>query len=525
MMCPKQNQLRYHAVLVELKGGTWVTSGIQLVRRLDEGAMGSVWVGDHLSLGTEVAVKFVTARLADQAVILKRLEAEAKNAARIKSPHVVRTFDFGALEDGTPYIVMELLEGQNLHDRLATGHPLTPREVAIVMTHAARCLHGAHQLGIVHRDIKPENLFLLDAHDEDLFVKVLDFGIAKGLGRSMTQPGTLIGTLPYMSRDRLVDETRLDHRADLWALSVVAYEALTGRLPFDGDTTDEVCAAIWRCKFKPPSEIDPSLNQAIDDWFFQALHRDRAERPASAKHLTATFVRAIATLDGAFRSGEHDDWRVSQLDLAPYVPSSPLPPSSQRPSLGSSLRPISYPGSDPPPDSVPSVQPRDTLTSAPPLSGSVGTDPSEQPRAPLIPNGAVRDTGSGRLPTPAGVLSPMPPEPVRAWRAPVAVMAVALAVAVATLVGARLREAPSALVDRYHAAASELGAAVSDIDRDAAHARSAAVAASAAQAASDAAMPGASAAPAKPVSPKPTLTGRVPTPADTGPKLEKDLGF
>ncbi len=350
---------------MKLGSGEWVTPSIQLLRLLDEGAMGSVWVADHVSLGTEVAVKFVSDRLVGNDAALLRLEAEARAAARLKSPHVVKIFDYGVHEGRTPFFVMEYLEGETLRERLDRDGTLPPRDAALVVTHAARGLHKAHRLGIVHRDIKPDNLFLLD-DDDELFVKIVDFGVAKGLTKGVTEPGMLLGTPLYMSREAIVD-LHIDHRMDLWALSVVGYEALTGALPFDGETIDEVCTAIWRGTFTPPSELNDELTDEVDRWFKLAFHRQRQERPATAKQLAASFVQAVATIPGALLDDAPDAWRLSQIDLMAHVSTlSSFPAPSSRP-----------PASSQPPTSSP--PPRASSTPPPPRSSPSLAPPSERP--------------------------------------------------------------------------------------------------------------------------------------------------
>src|SRR5690606_3856287 len=138
----------------------------RLLRPLSEGAMGSVWVAEHLTLETEVAVKFISADLSQDPQVLERFQREAKAAAQIKSPNVVQTLDHGVTDEGLPYIVMELMEGQSLADMLEEGGPLGLLQTAAIVTQVARALGKAHSLGIIHRDIKPANIFLLEEDAE-----------------------------------------------------------------------------------------------------------------------------------------------------------------------------------------------------------------------------------------------------------------------------------------------------------------------------------------------------------------------
>src|SRR5262245_36259448 len=151
---------------------------LRLVRPLGQGAMGSVWVADHLTLTTQVAVKLMASSHPQDAEAMARFQREAAAAARIKHPHVAQVFDHGVTAEGAPYIVMELLEGEALKQRVQRYGALPLHEVVLIVRQTAKALARAHQLGIVHRDIKPENLFLI-AVDDELFVKVVDFGIAK----------------------------------------------------------------------------------------------------------------------------------------------------------------------------------------------------------------------------------------------------------------------------------------------------------------------------------------------------------
>jgi serine/threonine protein kinase len=198
-----------------------VTSNVRLLRPLGEGGMGAVWLAEHLSLRTNVVVKFMAEDLAKSTEAKARFSREAAAASQVKSPHVVQMLDHGVLDDGAPYIVMELLEGRDLEQQLkASGH-LEPREVVAIVAQLARALGRAHERAIVHRDIKPSNVFLCDAGGGELFVKLLDFGIAKGqeigIAGSTTRTGSFIGSPYYMSPEQVVGAKDIDFRSDLWS--------------------------------------------------------------------------------------------------------------------------------------------------------------------------------------------------------------------------------------------------------------------------------------------------------------------
>lgn len=297
-----------------LEPGYHVSKQIRLVRMVGRGGMGSVWIADHLALKTHVAVKFMSSMYVHDPALVTRFEREATSAAQIKSPHIVQVHDHGMTEDGIPFIVMELLDGEDLSSRLKHSGPLPPHDVAIILMQMCKALNRAHQLGIIHRDIKPGNVFLLDT-DGDIFVKLLDFGIAKpGTGESsdVTNTGAIVGTVVYMSPEQLLNAKSVDYRADLWSAAVVAYRALTGRLPFsDEDGIGSLCLAFEQSLFKAPSELDPSLPAALDAWFTKAFQRKPENRFGSAKEMVRAFFDALGETPHAAERGTS---RVSVSD-------------------------------------------------------------------------------------------------------------------------------------------------------------------------------------------------------------------
>ena len=214
--------------------------------------MGSIWVADHLSLETEVAVKFVSTDLSQNEDAKERFSREASASAKIKSPHVVQVFDHGET-NGIPFIVMELLVGEDLSVKLEREGAMTIPDLLPILRQVGKGLAMAHEAGVVHRDIKPANIFLTKP-DGELFVKLLDFGIAKSGTRahpSVTNAGDTLGTPYYMSPEQLFTPEDVDFRSDLWALAVVVYEALSGDLPYDGETIGVINVAIASGNYKP----------------------------------------------------------------------------------------------------------------------------------------------------------------------------------------------------------------------------------------------------------------------------------
>ncbi len=284
---------------MELSPGTFVTDNLRLVELLGEGGMGCVWVADHLTLRTKVAVKFIAAELIAQSPeLVPRFTREATAAAQIKSPHVVQTFDHGVMTDGSPYIVMELLEGEDLGQKLDREKKMPLAHVEIVISQVAKALNKAHAAGIIHRDIKPDNIFLV-SHDDDEepFVKVLDFGVAKHTAAQshsiVTATGAMVGTPAYMSPEQILTGKSVDVRSDIWSMGVVAYHALIGDIPFEGETLGALCVSISKAAVTPPSAVDPSIPASVDAWMARALARQPEDRFQSAKELAESFRAAI----------------------------------------------------------------------------------------------------------------------------------------------------------------------------------------------------------------------------------------
>ncbi len=279
-----------------------VTPSVKLVRQLGEGGMGAVWVADHLALHTQVVVKFIASGLKGSKEAQERFSREAAAASQVKSPHVVQTFDHGVTDDGIPYIVMELLEGRDLGEFLEQSAKVPPDVVVEILGQLARALDRAHERGIIHRDIKPGNIYLCDSgRSGEVFVKLLDFGIAKGVELSGianrvdsgTKTGSMIGSPFYMSPEQILGSRDIDHRSDLWSVGVVAYEMLTGRKPFDAETMGGLAIRIHSEPLPLATAANPDLPIAVDMWFARACARDIKARFSSAKEMTEELARAL----------------------------------------------------------------------------------------------------------------------------------------------------------------------------------------------------------------------------------------
>jgi hypothetical protein len=289
---------------MQLAENTVVAGRFRLNRLIGQGGMGSVWQATHLGLDIPCAVKFIEGEMARVPEMQMRFEREAKAAAQLRSPHVVQILDHGVFE-GTPYIAMELLDGEDLGKRYGTMGRMPPAQLHNFMGQVCRALSKAHSLGIVHRDLKPDNIFLVRDDDREI-AKVLDFGIAKTssqeLGGSNTKTGAMLGTPYYMSPEQAQGTRALDFRSDLWSLAVITFQGLTGRLPFESEALGDLLMKIMVMELPMPSQLGCTLPGA-DGWWRKAAARDPAQRFQSAKE----FADSLALVCGVSQlSGVHD---------------------------------------------------------------------------------------------------------------------------------------------------------------------------------------------------------------------------
>jgi serine/threonine-protein kinase len=279
---------------MSISPGQRIGRNLVLLHPIGQGGMATVWVAEARAGKRRVAVKILDAQVVENAQAVERFMSEASAMARIRSPFVPEIYECGRLSDGTPYTVMELLDGVDLDVHLRSHGVLSLRATARLVTQIGAALTEAHGLGIVHRDVKAENIFVAGRRDQ-LRAKLIDFGIAKiptdKPGRHGTQMATM-GTPAYMSPEQLSSTKDVDSRADLWSLAVVAYLALTGKTPFDGDTFLAVCLSIHQGIFDLPSHLRSELPVEVDAWLSKALHRDPGQRFQTARELSD----ALATI-------------------------------------------------------------------------------------------------------------------------------------------------------------------------------------------------------------------------------------
>jgi eukaryotic-like serine/threonine-protein kinase len=273
----------------------------RVLSRLGEGGMGAVYLCEHAVLGRRYAVKVLRPALADDPELVERFRNEAIAASRAGGENVVDVLDFGTEDDGAHYYVMEALEGRSLGALIVEDGPLeVPRALAL-LDQLCRALGAAHARGVVHRDVKPDNVFVERRRDGAERAKVIDFGIsqlAPEAGKErLTRAGEIIGTPEYMAPEQAAGDP-IDHRVDVYALGVLAYEMLTGALPIVAHTPIATLVAQQTRTPEPPSRRRPELGAALDALVLRALAKRPEDRPASME----VFADAIAELRCGFAS-------------------------------------------------------------------------------------------------------------------------------------------------------------------------------------------------------------------------------
>jgi serine/threonine protein kinase len=273
-----------------VKDGDVLAGKYRVDRLLGVGGMGVVVLATHLQLEQKVALKFLLPwALANQQAV-ERFTREARAAVRLKSDHVARVLDVGTLETGSPYIVMEFLEGIDLGDLIQRpGHKIRIDEAVDFVLQACDAVAEAHALGIVHRDLKPRNLFLTTGNDGNALIKVLDFGISKSSGHggdlSLTRTTEIVGSPNYMSPEQLRASRDVDSRTDIWALGVILYELLGGTVPFVAETLTQLTALVITEPPRPLHEIRPDVPPGLVEVISRCLEKDPTRRLPSVADL------------------------------------------------------------------------------------------------------------------------------------------------------------------------------------------------------------------------------------------------
>jgi eukaryotic-like serine/threonine-protein kinase len=262
----------------------------RIMRKLGAGGMANVYLAEDQELGRRVAIKILNDRHAGDDQFIERFRREAKNAAGLSHPNIVSIYDRGEAE-GTYYIAMEYLDGRTLKELIVSRGPAPIKTTIEYARQILAAIGHAHRNGIVHRDIKPHNVVV----DPDGRLKVTDFGIARSGASQMTEAGSIIGTAQYLSPEQ-AKGAPVDQRSDLYAVGVVLYEMLTGKVPFSGDTPLEIAMKHLSKVPEPPSKLRPEISEDLDMIVLRALAKDPDERYQSAEEMAADLSRVARGL-------------------------------------------------------------------------------------------------------------------------------------------------------------------------------------------------------------------------------------
>jgi serine/threonine-protein kinase len=287
------------ALLAEELPGSVIAGTYRILRSIGAGGMSEVFAAEHVRLGTHVAVKVVRPGGADPAAVLARFRREVRAIARLRSEHVVAVHDAGELANGTPYLVMELLDGEDLRRMLQREGALPVRRAVALVLQVCAALRAVHAAGLVHRDLKPENLFISRRASGEDWCKVLDFGVAKMDDSHSTVQGAVIGTVRYMAPEQLMDAGAADVRTDIHALGAILYECLAGSPARDANSVHQLMFSVLNQEPAPLQELRPELPRELARAVMRALERQPAHRFQDVE----AFADALTPYAGALRTG------------------------------------------------------------------------------------------------------------------------------------------------------------------------------------------------------------------------------
>jgi len=368
---------------------------------LGEGGMGLVYRVTHTRLHKPLAIKVLRRENTRDPEVLARFRREAESASAIGNQHIVDISDFGELDDGSTYFVMECLEGIDLIDAIDVAQRMPEERAIHIAVQICRALGAAHEAGIVHRDLKPENVFLIQRNETEDFVKILDFGIAKVANgpKRLTRAGEVLGTPHYMSPEQC-EGNGVDHRTDIYALGVLLYEMVTGHVPHDADTTMGILTKHLYEDPIPPQVRVPQVSDSLEELILRCLEKKPEQRYQTMREIEAD-LRHV-------QSGQH----LSGPDTVTLTPTRPPRAERSRVSpvylgglgmavlalLGTLLssaythRSIGSANTAPTQRFAPADRPVPQVTAVPPAEENANLEPSDEPppsvqasRAPIKP--------------------------------------------------------------------------------------------------------------------------------------------
>ncbi len=345
--------------------GTVLAGKYRITREIGRGGMAAVYEAENVDIGKRVAIKVLAHELTTSPIVVERFLREARAAAAIHSPYICDVYDSGHLQDGPPFLVLELLTGDSLYERMTKVRFFDAETTVTIATQVCRGLTKAHAASIVHRDLKPENIFLTKDEEGRLLAKILDFGLAKFYApmegtkqqQRLTREGAVFGTPAYMSPEQVRGQGAVDHRADLWALGCIVYECLTGRTVWSTEQGVAMTfAQIASAPLPRPAEFRPDLPPSLTTWFDKALSRDITQRFQTAKEFADELGAALSpTSRPSFSTATPSFAQLpppsSPQATRPYAEGAPNPflPSLQQPAPGSPFAPPTPSPFAPPP--------------------------------------------------------------------------------------------------------------------------------------------------------------------------------
>lgn len=288
-----------------VKEGDTVEGRYRIIRRLDEGGMGSVFLAEHVLIKRRVAIKVLRSEFSEDADVIERFMNEARAAGTLGHPNIVESTDMGFTREGVPYIVFEYLEGSLLTDEIYRVHGMPVRRAIRIARQIASALHAAHRASVIHRDLKTDNVFLTDKEEASDHVKVLDFGISRFMEADDDRSGVrslVMGTPQFMAPEQITEPDKVDARADIYALGVILYEMIAARRPFQNEDPDALIHDILNAAPPPLGvpELPPGLQEML---FTKLLAKDRADRYSTMRDVEA----ALEAFAGVMRGGRDSE--------------------------------------------------------------------------------------------------------------------------------------------------------------------------------------------------------------------------